>query len=173
MWKPEGIHPTKALNSAHREAISVLRREFPHGCSVLDIGCGTGHFLLAHRGLGFRVFGVDATRQVVDVLRKQGLEVVLGTVGTLPEDWVDPQVCTSLFTLHHMANPVEFVSSVRERFPKSVLILAEYNNLDGLRHRVDVERGLPPRAYSWWGRDQLRMAMEKAGYRVATAHVPM
>lgn len=40
-----------------------------HGGAVLDIGCGTGHFLRTLRALDFWVFGVDVARQVIEGLR--------------------------------------------------------------------------------------------------------
>ena len=71
------VHSSRVLSSAHREAIAVIRREFPVGCTVFDIGCGTGHFLHAilqyFARLGMAVSPLDALASVQQVRAGCGL----------------------------------------------------------------------------------------------------
>jgi SAM-dependent methyltransferase len=154
----------KILNSAHRAVVALLRREFPHGCAVFDIGCGAGHFLRVIRELHFSPFGLDVAEPVIQLLRAEGFPVWHGTIDTVPPGWVDPQVCTSFFMIHHLADPVGFVRIVRRMYPRSLLIIAAHNDLDRPQGGVS-DRALPPRTFSWWGQKQLVLALKQGGYR--------
>src|SRR3990172_4986325 len=160
-----GVPAWKMLNSAHRASVAILRRGFPRGCTVFDIGCGGGYFLRAIRGLHYTPFGLDVAQPVVRLLRAEGFSVSHGTIDTVPAGWVDPQVCTSFFMIHHLADPVGFIRTVRQKFPHALLVIAAHNDLDRPRRDVITDRALPPRTYSWWGQKQLVLALQRGGYR--------
>jgi SAM-dependent methyltransferase len=157
-----GVPARKILSSAHRAAVAILR-EFPRGCAVFDIGCGVGHFLQAIRDLHYTPFGLDVARPVVQMLRAEGFPVWNGTIDSVPRGWVDPQVCTSFFMIHHIADPVGFIRTVRRLYPRSLLIVAAHNDLDRPKAEI-TDRALPPRTYSWWGQKQLVLALQEGGY---------
>lgn len=52
--------------------------------SVLDIGCGEGHFLRRATARGIRAVGVDANAERVTAATRSGLIVQLGTADKLP-----------------------------------------------------------------------------------------
>jgi SAM-dependent methyltransferase len=158
-----GVPARKILNSAHLAAVAILR-EFPPGCAVFDIGCGGGHFLRTIRDLHYTPFGLDVAQPVVQMLRAEGFPVWHGTIDTVPRGWVDPQVCTSFFMIHHLADPVGFIRTVRRMYPRSLLIIAAHNDLDRPKAEI-TDRALPPRTYSWWGQKQLVLALQQGGYR--------
>ena len=159
------VHPSRVLNSAHREAIAVIRREFPEGCTVFDIGCGTGHFMATMRELQYTAFGLDVADSVVQLLRGEEFPMWHGTIDSVPAEWVDPQVCTSFLMLHHLIDSVGFIRSVRHKYPRALFIVAAHNDLNGKRVRLRSEQSMPPRSYCFWGRAQLQLAMERGGYR--------
>lgn len=159
------VPPSRVLSGAHREAIAVIRREFPEGCTVFDIGCGTGHFMQAMRGLKYTAFGLDVADSVVQLLRSEEFPMWHGTIDSVPAGWVNPQVCTSFLMLHHLIDPVGFIRSVRLKYPRALFIVADHNDLNGKRVRLRSERSMPPRSYCFWGRAQLQLAMERGGYR--------
>ncbi len=156
---------SRLLNGAHREAIAVIRREFPEGCTVFDIGCGTGHFMHAMRGLKYTAFGLDVADSVVQLLRSEEFPMWHGTIDSVPAEWVNPQVCTSFLMLHHLTDPVGFIRSVRHKYPRALFIVAAHNDLGENGVGLRSPQGMPPRAYCYWGRAQLQLAMERGGYR--------
>lgn len=159
------VPPSRVLNGAHREAIAVIRREFPEGCTVFDIGCGTGHFMQAMRGLKYTACGLDVADSVVQLLRREEFPMWHGTIDSVPAEWVNPQVVTSFLMLHHLIDPVAFIRSVRHKYPRALFIVAAHNDLGGDGVGLRSPRGMPPRAYCYWGRAQLQLAMERGGYR--------
>jgi len=56
----------------HRQAIDILQPLLTPGCSVLDIGCGSGYFYhsFRRRNLPVRYFGLDATDSLIEVGRQ-------------------------------------------------------------------------------------------------------
>lgn len=54
--------------------ISDLHKEFaknlPAGAKILDAGCGSGRDLLAFKNLGFNVQGIDASKELVEIAKK-------------------------------------------------------------------------------------------------------
>ncbi|HNP72445.1 MAG TPA: methyltransferase domain-containing protein [Kouleothrix sp.] len=59
------------LDTAAQSLKSLLRRETLAGCSVLDVGCGSGLFAIAAARLGAaRVVGVDVNPRCVEVSRQ-------------------------------------------------------------------------------------------------------
>ena len=65
---------------------SSFARVFPPGGRILDIGCGSGRDLAELHRQGYQAFGVDATREFVDLAQKTHPELT-GKIayGTLPE----------------------------------------------------------------------------------------
>lgn len=164
-----GVPWSKLLSSAQWEALALIRKSFPSGCTVLDIGCGTGYFMRALRDLRYNAVGLDVARPVIEQLSREGFQVWLGPVDTTGVEWVDPVVCTSFFTLHHQPDPVGFFRAIRTRFPTATLIVAVYNDLDGPHPQRITPRAQPPRTYSWWGKDHVQLALEKGGYEATTS----
>lgn len=158
-----GLNPRKALLFAQREAVRYLEGKVAKGSVVFDIGCGTGSFMTVIGRLGYRPFGLEVAEDMVNNLKDDGYPVWHGNIETLPEGWVQPQVCTSFFVLHHLPDPMGLLTTVRDRFPKATLLVAEHNNLTAIKNKGAAS---PPRCFSWWGPSQLRLALEKAEYEV-------
>lgn len=149
----------------HQEALKFLKRRFAKGTRILDVGCSTGLFLKALRSAGFEAVGCDVAYPVVEFLRSQGFTVYHGSADDCPLDAPAPAAITCFVVLHHIPDPLRFLTSIRSRFPRSVLIISE--NFLGLKPdpaRPRNPRSLPPRTLTEWSCDSLRLALEKAGY---------
>jgi SAM-dependent methyltransferase len=162
----------RMLSLACRQALILLKSDVPRGSTIFDIGCGMGHFLDAVNTAGYKGAGLDVAGPTARFLQQNGHTVWHGTIDTVPPGWIEPQVCTCFFVLHHMTDPIGFLTTVRSKFPEAILIVAVSNFepfIQG-RRRIDVLKGghLPPRSCSWWGGAPLRLAMERAGYEAQT-----
>jgi malonyl-CoA O-methyltransferase len=75
-----------------------------HGAHLLDVGCGSGRYLLHGRRRGAALCGVDRSAQMLAVARAQDLPVVQGSVTRVPvtDAWADLVVCA--LTLGHVAD---------------------------------------------------------------------
>lgn len=74
------------------------------GARLLDVGCGSGRYLLHGRRRGAMLCGVDRSAPMLALANAQGLPVVQGSVTWVPviDAWADLVVCA--LTLGHVAD---------------------------------------------------------------------
>lgn len=83
------------------------------GQSVLDIGCGTGHYLAFFRQLGLEATGLDASQPMLDVAsRELGNDVRLyqGQAEELPFADNSFDIVTLISVIEFVAEPVKVIS---------------------------------------------------------------
>lgn len=61
--------PGKIFNSWEQHVISKCFRRIPEGSLIVDVPCGTGRLAERLLALGYRVHGVDISREMLDVAR--------------------------------------------------------------------------------------------------------
>lgn len=159
------LDPRRAV---FESSIGVLRDRFAQGSYVLDIGCGTGSFMDRLEEEGFQPLGLDIAALPVAVLREDGRQVCHGSVESVPRNWPEPVACTMHFVLHHVDNPVDFLGSIRTRFPNSVLIVADIN---ASRRVYPAFR--PPRHLTIWTAKSLQWSLRRAGYESQVFELPV
>lgn len=144
------------------------------GGRVLDVGCGSGEWLVFMRYLGWVVQGVDYDEEAVAIARRKGLAVGCGAV----EDQCYPGGGFDAITLHHVIEHVPdpagtLVECARLLKPKGTLVVMT-PNIDSLGYRLFRAnwRGLePPRHLHVMSPDSLRVLLNRAGFaktRVST-----
>ena len=139
----------------------------PHGC-LLDVGCGSGDWLLSMRELGWEVTGVDFDKNAVRVGRERGLTIHSGALEQLnfPNDSFD--AITLNHVIEHVPNPVETLREcLRILKPNGKLVVFTPNG-SSLGHRIFKEywRGLEsPRHLHIFTHDSIYQALRQAGYQ--------
>ena len=87
----------------------------PAGLRVLEVGCGTGHWLAVLAACGARVTGLDRSAGMLRVAagRVPGAVLVEGDSGRLPwgDGAFDRVVCVN--AIHHFPEPAAFVAEAR------------------------------------------------------------
>lgn len=75
---------------------------------MLDVGCGTGRFAAALAERGSRVWGVDASDEMVAVARGRGVDAKVARAETLPfkQGWFDRAV--AVLVIHVLDRPRAF-----------------------------------------------------------------
>src|SRR6266851_1215282 len=138
--------------------------------TLLDIGCGSGDFLLRMRTLGWTVKGVEpdplARRHAVEVL---GLDVAGGTLeeARFPDNSFD--ALTMSHVVEHLIDPVQTFSECRRILKTGGKLVVMTPNIGSLGHRWFGEswRGLePPRHLFLFRSETLRTCAERAGLTV-------
>lgn len=89
------------------ESAGLLHALMPSGVRVLDVGCGTGSVtLIANRGKGNDVVGIEPDAQRVDVARSRGVEVHCGYLtAEFFEEHGKFDVIVFADVLEHLAEP--------------------------------------------------------------------
>ncbi len=86
----------------------------PKGLKLLDVGCGTGGFLLEAEKLGYQVTGVDFDREQTKVAKSFGLKNVYAedVVNFLNKHTGEFDVITGFEIIEHLDNPREFLKAI-------------------------------------------------------------
>jgi hypothetical protein len=136
----------------------------PFGC-LLEICFESGRFLAHLRHEGYQTFGVDPISNHVRNLADKGYTVALGLVEELPKDWPEPDAVIMLESLVRFPKPVRLLTSIRERFVMSPLIVSVPSPHRSLRvPEFDRRTDYPPHQLTRWSRKALVEALGKAGY---------
>ncbi|HWG75769.1 MAG TPA: class I SAM-dependent methyltransferase [Steroidobacteraceae bacterium] len=98
-------YPPMAHNALMRAEERAMLNWLPpslHGSRVVDIGCGSGRYLLHARQRGATLLGVDQSAAMLRAAAGNGLPVVRGDVLRLPicSSWADLALCA--LTLGHV-----------------------------------------------------------------------
>jgi len=85
------------------------------GIDVLEVGCGTGHWLSALRDQAATLLGIDPSAAMLDKARSRapGVTVVCGSAEALPfsSNLLDLVFCVNAF--HHFSDPKKFLEDCR------------------------------------------------------------
>jgi malonyl-CoA O-methyltransferase len=97
-------HSHNPFMRAEERAMLALLPQDLGGKRVLDVGCGSGRYLLHARQRGALTLGVDQSEQMLAQARAHSLQVIQGSVMRVPvsDAWADVVVCA--LTLGHVAD---------------------------------------------------------------------
>jgi ubiquinone/menaquinone biosynthesis C-methylase UbiE len=101
----EGWYETSGRRVDRREKrlLARLRRGFSEACTLLEVGCGTGHFTRWFARRGDRAAGVDSsTPMLADAARRGGVALFRANASALP-------FATASFDLVAMITVLEFL----------------------------------------------------------------
>jgi len=139
----------------------------PHG-RLLDVGCGSGDWLLSMRELGWEVTGVDFDENAVKVGRQRGLTINCGALEQQHFSNDSFDAVTLNHAIEHVPDPVGTLSEcVRILKPGGKLVVFTPNG-SSLGHRIFKEywRGLePPRHLHIFSFQSVRCALRQAGFQ--------
>ena len=145
---------------AHHDTLAWIEANVPKGATVMEVGCGLGAFLRALRDRGYNAVGIDVAKPVVEAAQREGFQAWCGTIDTVPEGWAQPAVIVSFFVIHHIQDPVAFLSTIRTRW--GVPLIIAYNRAP-TKETFDTNN-FPPRCWGWWSEKALGRALARAGF---------
>ncbi len=135
-WDPMGpMRPLHMMNPPRAAWVAArVRRYLGAGVPILDVGCGAGLLAEALAKDGFAVTGLDAGAEVISVARAhaegQGLNLAYrqGTAEALAAEGTKFPVVTALEIIEHVADPAEFLFSLKSLLaPGGLLFLSTLN----------------------------------------------
>lgn len=152
--------------SAYHYVLKIVPYIVSKDKTVFDYGCGQGIILKRLKQKGFKVYGCDIVKPLVDSLTALGYEVYTGTLNDYPSSWETPDVIILSEIIEHLSNPLEFFRSIIQKFPKATLVITVPHprrpHLSiGIREYWDY----PPNHFTRWTSKSLEWALKKVGYR--------
>ena len=138
----------------------------PRGC-LLDVGCGSGRWLVHMRQLGWQVTGVDFDPGAVAIGRQQGLELACGSLEQQAFPAAGFDAITMNHVIEHLPDPVGTLRECRRLLKDGGKLVLVTPNSSSLGHRCFRQnwRGLePPRHLHLFSPASLRAALAAAGF---------
>lgn len=104
--------------------------------NLLDVGCGTGEFLLQARTAGWQCQGLDLDKKAVEIARRNGLSVDHGdlTSQNYPNESFD--AITLSHVIEHIHDPQHFLEECWEKLKPGGIIWITTPNIKSLIHRA-------------------------------------
>lgn len=164
------LFPSHSLNL---QAQARYIRWVPGGGRILDVGCGSGGWLLQMRQLGWQVEGVDFDPDATEAAAREGLTVRRGSLEEqhYPSETFD--VVTMNHSIEHVPDPLKTIKECA-RILKSggQLALGTPNNQSrGHRYFKQDWIGIdPPRHLHTFSRQSMRRLLAWAGFPHCTLY---
>lgn len=136
----------RRVDEAERALLIWLLAPFADARSVLDVGCGTGHFAAWLRSRALDVIGLDRSPAMLAELRRHhpAIPLVVGDAGCLPVRSGAVDVALLVTTLEFVERPeAALAEAVRVARQGVVLVVLNRWSLGGLSRRVGPQARRP------------------------------
>ncbi|MCA9256023.1 MAG: class I SAM-dependent methyltransferase [Phycisphaerales bacterium] len=161
-----------AMRRTNRKRLRHIRRHQPDAASILDVGCGPGHFLHEAASEGFTTQGVEVSPFAAEFARREfGQKVTTGPIDATTLSKVDgaPDVITLWDTIEHLPDPDIAVRRLADRLAPNGLMCVTTGDITSLAARLSGSRwhlyNLPEHLW-FFSPDALRRMLESAGLNV-------
>jgi len=116
---------------------------FIDGGTLLDIGCGAGHYLLEMKHLGWKTTGIELSHAACIAARKAGLEIYNGTIEdtNFPDNSFD--IIRMSDVLEHVPTPHQLLDHIQRILKPNGLVEITLPNLDSWTFDVFKEYWFP------------------------------
>jgi 2-polyprenyl-3-methyl-5-hydroxy-6-metoxy-1,4-benzoquinol methylase len=138
------------------------------GGRLLDVGCGSGDWLMFMRGLGWQVSGNDFDANAVKTAQGRGLDVECASLEQQKHPGGAFDAVTLSHVIEHVPDPVQTLAECRRILKPGGKLVLFTPNASSLSHRVFKNdwRGLePPRHLHVFSTESMRPLLERAGFQ--------
>ena len=135
---------------------------------LLEIGCGTGTFLLAARDAGWQAFGVEPGLAAAAVASERGCDVVRGYFpDDVPGDRSPFDAIAILDVLEHFDDPIAFLRLIGKHLTKDGRLFIQVPNWDSLLVQLEGASSsvVCPGHWTYFTPESLTDILARAGYR--------
>lgn len=169
---------------AQKDRLEIFERLIPRERRrLLDIGSGPGFFLRTAKERGWRVLGIEPSKQAASHARQMGIEVVEGFFDADTAQGLGRFDVVHLNNvLEHVPNPIELIAVARELLSDGgVLCINVPNDFTPFQEAARTTRGIkqwwvaPPHHLNYFDFDSLSRLVERLGFAVRekTTSFPM
>lgn len=124
--------------------IGIRTRQLPPGAqgNCLEVGCGTGEWLLSLKAEGWGVEGIELSQSAVKAAREKGLNVACATVEKTTPSLQALDIIAAWMVLEHLHDPVDCLNKMRGWAGPATWLIGSVPDANALQWRV-----FGPRAY--------------------------
>jgi 2-polyprenyl-3-methyl-5-hydroxy-6-metoxy-1,4-benzoquinol methylase len=149
----------------YRYAAALIER----GCSVLDVGCGTGLFFDHIPESSY--LGLEMNPRSVAIGRERGVNISESSVEEVAEGTARYEVVTAFQVLEHVPDPLGFFRQcVRCLADGGRLIVSVPNAMGFMSRRENSYLNYPPHHVSWWSLKSFLFLARRFGLSVVDYH---
>lgn len=158
-------------NQMWKYPINQLYMSPPLGGTLLEIGCGSGSFLMEAQQAGWKVTGIEINERATKYAREQNLNVHCGTLHTVELTGTFDLIRLS-FVLEHVHDPLKTLQAVRCLLKPRGHAHISIPNIGSMVARLfgtywyDLDM---PRHLYWFTPSSFRLLCEKAGLLIVKA----
>ncbi|MFY9607540.1 MAG: class I SAM-dependent methyltransferase [Blastocatellia bacterium] len=128
--KDDSSYLGKDIGSNQGQSIADIESQFQKRGSLLEIGAATGSFLKAMRSRGWRVQGVELSRDAVEAAREyEGVELFCGSLENFETREKFDVICM-YHSLEHVPDPAYVIERSYQLLNPNGIVVIEVPNLD-------------------------------------------
>ncbi|MFH0814997.1 MAG: class I SAM-dependent methyltransferase [Candidatus Falkowbacteria bacterium] len=136
---------------------------------ILDIGCGTGSFLLGLDPVKFEKFGVEISPTGQKICQEQGLNVFCGKLegANFADQFFD--AITAWHVFEHLEKPVKTLSAARRVLSDDGILVFQVPNADGFGFQYGQQKWFhsdSPRHLWLPNRKSIDFLLQKTGFKI-------
>ena len=180
--RAEVVRITDALAKARTIKLGWEHKRFFGKCSpspgdkLLDVGCGTGLFLLAASQAGWSVRGVEVSREAAELGRAvHHFPIHVGRFEDASLTHEDFAAVTAWEVLEHLPEPANFLSHVLRLLVPGSVFAGSVPNYARRRYRYGENLGpasIPPVHLNFWAPSALKYTLQHVGFCDVEVHFP-
>ena len=123
----------ETFENEFKSHLTTLEKYFPQKGSILDVGCGVGHFLAQAKKRGWTVQGLDIAPAAKSAAKEiYGLHVEVGFLNSAPFVSGSFDVITLWDVIEHMRQPVENLNHAHQLLKEGGILVLKTPNERGL-----------------------------------------
>lgn len=149
-----------------KSKIKLLEKYLKNGSAVLDIGCGTGDFLVATENKGWTSTGVETSDAARQLAENKGINV-LNSSETLSDKSQD--VITMWHVLEHVYDVDKQILELKRLVKKTgtlIIAVPNYKSYDATYYGRHWAAFDVPRHLSHFSKNSIKILFEKHGFKV-------
>jgi len=104
--------------------------------NILDVGCGSGHFLKVSMEKGWNAHGTEISSSAVDQLSRLGIKSFFGRLESAkyPDEFFDVVYCSEV--IEHLLNPIMLLNEIGRIVRRGGLLYVTTPNFNSLSRKV-------------------------------------
>lgn len=173
---PDGFYEIQ-YEDRLRRILPLMAQSQP--LSVIDLGAGYGDFLSFMKRKGWRVSGLEPSRETYEQIQNEGLGIVSGNVEEKFESFEPAGLVTINNVLEHVRNPDRILAIIRDHLlaPGGIVSILVPNDFSSLQdvilkttHADQPEKQhywvAPPDHLSYWSTETIGPFLKRCGFEV-------